>query len=163
MTAALPLIRASLASPLGPLRVEFDAVGRLHRLAFGSVPDEAPAVATAPASVVRAVAAYFGGDMRAIDSIELDPPGTPFQREVWAALRRIPAGTTTTYGRLAAALGRPGAGRAVGLANGANPVAIVVPCHRVIGASGALTGYGGGIERKRWLLDHERRATEVTE
>jgi methylated-DNA-[protein]-cysteine S-methyltransferase len=163
VTAAPPLLRASLASPLGPLRVEFDAGGRLHRLAFGSAPDEASAAATAPASVVRAVAAYFAGEMRAFDSIALDPPGTPFQREVWAALRRIPAGTTTTYGRLAAALGRPGASRAVGLANGANPVAIVVPCHRVIGASGALTGYGGGIERKRWLLDHERRATEVTE
>jgi methylated-DNA-[protein]-cysteine S-methyltransferase len=163
VTAAPPLLRASLASPLGPLRVEFDAGGRLHRLAFGSASDEAPAMAAAPASVVRAVAAYFAGDMRAFDCIELDPPGTRFQREVWAALRRIPAGTTTTYGRLAAALGRPGASRAVGLANGANPVAIVVPCHRVIGASGALTGYGGGIERKRWLLDHERRATEVTE
>ncbi|HSL34697.1 MAG TPA: methylated-DNA--[protein]-cysteine S-methyltransferase, partial [Candidatus Limnocylindrales bacterium] len=158
-----PLLRGLLASPLGPLLVEFDSGGRLHGLAFGSAPNGAPAVATAPAPVVRAVAAYFAGDMRAFDSIELDPPGTPFQREVWAALRGIPAGTTTTYGRLAAALGRPGSSRAVGLANGANPVAIVVPCHRVIGASGSLTGYGGGIERKRWLLDHERRATEVTE
>ena len=80
---------------------------------------------------------------------------TPFQRAVWAALRRIPAGSTTSYGALSAEIGRPAAVRAVGLANGANPVAIVVPCHRVIGADGSLTGYGGGLPRKRWLLAHE--------
>jgi methylated-DNA-[protein]-cysteine S-methyltransferase len=83
--------------------------------------------------------------------------GTDFQRRVWAALRHIPAGTTTTYGGLARVIGQPSASRAVGLANGANPIAIVVPCHRVIGADGTLTGYGGGIERKRFLLAHERR------
>ncbi len=81
--------------------------------------------------------------------------GTDFQRRVWAALREIPSGTTRTYGDIAAELGEPGAARAVGLANGANPVAIVVPCHRVIGSAGALTGFGGGLERKRWLLEHE--------
>jgi methylated-DNA-[protein]-cysteine S-methyltransferase len=81
--------------------------------------------------------------------------GTPFQREVWAALRRIPAGQIASYGQLAARIGRPAAVRAVGLANGSNPVGVIVPCHRVIGANGSLTGYGGGIERKRWLLAHE--------
>ncbi len=83
--------------------------------------------------------------------------GSPFQRRVWQALLEIPYGATTTYGELALRLGKPGAARAVGLANGRNPFAIVVPCHRVVGARGALTGYGGGLERKRWLLDHERR------
>ena len=81
--------------------------------------------------------------------------GTAFQREVWAALRTIPTGETTTYGRLASQLGRPKAMRAVGMANGANPISIIVPCHRVIGANASLTGYGGGLERKRWLLRHE--------
>jgi methylated-DNA-[protein]-cysteine S-methyltransferase len=81
--------------------------------------------------------------------------GTPFQKLVWAELRNIPAGATISYGELAKRIGRPGASRAVGLANGSNPIAIVVPCHRVIGANGSLTGYGGGMERKRWLLEHE--------
>jgi methylated-DNA-[protein]-cysteine S-methyltransferase len=91
-----------------------------------------------------------------IDTLPVETGGTPFQREVWHALREIPCGTTTSYGKLAELIGRPAAMRAVGLANGANPVAVVVPCHRVIGANGSLTGYGGGIERKRWLLDHEK-------
>jgi methylated-DNA-[protein]-cysteine S-methyltransferase len=95
--------------------------------------------------------------VRAIDAVDVRTGGTDFQRRVWAALRRIPAGTTTSYGRLAAAIGSPSACRAVGLANGANPIGIVVPCHRVIGADKTLTGYGGGIDRKRWLLDHELR------
>jgi methylated-DNA-[protein]-cysteine S-methyltransferase len=103
----------------------------------------------------RAMAAYFDGASTAIDALEVRTAGTFFQREVWAALRGIPAGTTTTYGRLATLLGRPNAMRAVGMANGANPVSIVVPCHRVIGADATLTGYGGGVERKRWLLEHE--------
>ena len=111
----------------------------------------------APAAITRALSAYFRGDLAAIAPIASVTAGTSFQREVWRALRSIPAGSTTTYGALAAQLGRPAASRAVGLANGANPVAIVVPCHRVIGANGALTGYGGGIARKRWLLDHEAR------
>ena len=107
-------------------------------------------------AVSAALEAFFAGRLQAIDAVAVHTGGTAFQRRVWAALRAIPAGTTTTYGRLAAALGQPTASRAVGLANGANPVVIVVPCHRVIGADGTLTGYGGGIERKRWLLDHER-------
>lgn len=111
-----------------------------------------------PAAAIR-LAAYFAGDLTALDAIEVEARGTPFQEEVWAALRRIPPGATVTYGELAARLGRPGASRAVGRANGQNPVAIVVPCHRVVGAHGALAGYGGGLERKRWLLAHEQPRT----
>ncbi len=98
---------------------------------------------------------YFAGDIAAIDRIAVDTGGTPFQQSVWRLLRLIPPGTTATYGELAGKLHSPGAARAVGLANGSNPVAIVVPCHRVIGAGGKLVGYGGGLDRKRWLLSHE--------
>ena len=108
-------------------------------------------------SLASRIRAYFEGDMHALDRIPVDTSGTVFQEEVWAALRRLQPGETTTYGRLAAELGRPAAARAVGLANGQNPVAVVVPCHRVVGASGSLTGYAGGLDRKRWLLDHEAR------
>jgi len=101
------------------------------------------------------LSAYMAGDLTAIDNLPTETTGTAFQREVWAALRDIPAGQTWSYGALAAHIGRPAAVRAVGLANGANPIGVVVPCHRVIGANGTLTGYGGGIERKRWLLEHE--------
>lgn len=109
----------------------------------------------APEAVRTAVASYFGGDHRALDGLTVKTAGTDFQRAVWAALRDIPAGETRTYGQLAAAIGRPKAVRAAGLANGQNPVAVIVPCHRVIGANGTLTGYAGGLERKQWLLDHE--------
>ena len=103
----------------------------------------------------KALEAYFTGDLTALDSLEVETAGTPFQRAVWSALRRIPAGQTLSYGALAAQIGKPSAVRAVGLANGANPIGVVVPCHRVIGANGDLTGYGGGLARKRWLLEHE--------
>jgi methylated-DNA-[protein]-cysteine S-methyltransferase len=103
----------------------------------------------------RALEAYFGGELGAIEPLQTATNGTEFQRQVWRALRRIPTGCTLSYGALAAKIGRPAAVRAVGLANGANPIAIVVPCHRVIGANASLTGYGGGLERKRWLLSHE--------
>ena len=106
------------------------------------------------------LAAYLAGELRAFD-VALAPLGTPFQLEVWAALRRVPYGTTTTYGALAAAIGRPSAVRAVGAANGRNPVGIVVPCHRVVGADGSLTGYAGGLDRKRFLLDLERRTAAL--
>jgi methylated-DNA-[protein]-cysteine S-methyltransferase len=109
-----------------------------------------------PSASRRAIEAYFAGDVRALDALQTATGGTPFQRQVWAALRRIPSGETCSYGHLAAEIGHPTAVRAVGLANGANPIAVVVPCHRVIGADGTLTGYGGGLERKRWLIDHER-------
>lgn len=105
--------------------------------------------------VVDNLNAFFGGDIAAIDDIPVAMAGTPFQREVWSALREIPSGETWSYGNLANHIGRPSAVRAVGLANGANPIGVVVPCHRVVGADGSLTGYGGGIERKQWLLRHE--------
>lgn len=111
-----------------------------------------------PAGVATALGAYFRGDLAALDAVEVDPEGTSFQRAVWAALRTIPHGETTSYGVLARTLGAPTASRAVGAANGANPIWIVVPCHRVLGASGALTGYAGGLDVKRWLLEHERAA-----
>jgi O-6-methylguanine DNA methyltransferase len=102
-----------------------------------------------------ALTAYFDGELTAIDRIPVETIGSEFQQRVWAELRKIPVGTTTSYGALALKLGKPGASRAVGLANGSNPVGVVVPCHRVIGADGTLTGYGGGLPRKRWLLEHE--------
>jgi methylated-DNA-[protein]-cysteine S-methyltransferase len=127
---------------------------RLLRLHYGR---DAFALRTgrAPADVRDPLMAYLAGELQAIDALHVVTAGTPFQREVWAALRSIPAGQTTSYGRLAAQIGRPTAVRAVGLANGANPVGVVVPCHRVIGADRSLTGYAGGVERKRWLLAHE--------
>jgi methylated-DNA-[protein]-cysteine S-methyltransferase len=103
----------------------------------------------------RALLAYFEGQLDAIGEVQVATSGTEFQNQVWQALRRIPRGETLSYGALAKQIGRPAAVRAVGLANGSNPIAIVVPCHRVIGANASLTGYGGGLERKRWLLDHE--------
>jgi len=111
---------------------------------------------SSPAAAV--LGRYFAGDLKAIDRLKTANGGTAFQRKVWAAPRTIPARATTSYGELAARLGMPKAARAVGLANGANPIAIVVPCHRVIGANGGLTGYGGGLARKRWLLAHEAGA-----
>jgi methylated-DNA-[protein]-cysteine S-methyltransferase len=104
----------------------------------------------------RTLQAYFAGDMTALAFLPTATNGSDFQRMVWNELRRIPVGHTISYGTLAVRIGRPTAARAVGLANGANPVAIVVPCHRVIGADDSLTGYGGGLDRKRWLLAHER-------
>lgn len=99
--------------------------------------------------------AYFAGDLDALNALRARTNGTAFQRSVWAGLRAIPAGVAWSYADLAAFVGRPAAVRAAGAANGANPVGVIVPCHRVIGADGSLTGYGGGIERKRWLLRHE--------
>jgi methylated-DNA-[protein]-cysteine S-methyltransferase len=110
------------------------------------------------ANLTEPIAAYFAGDLHAIDDLPVRTGGTPFQRAVWAALRAIPCGTTVSYAEIARRIGRPSALRAVGLANNANPVGIVVPCHRVVGSDGSLTGYGGGLERKRWLLAHEARA-----
>ncbi|MBF9234957.1 methylated-DNA--[protein]-cysteine S-methyltransferase [Microvirga alba] len=111
-----------------------------------------------PGGFTTAMIAYFNGDLGIIDDLPVETAGTPFQRKVWAALRDIPCGVTISYSELARRIDQPSAVRAVGLANGANPVGIVVPCHRVVGANGTLTGYGGGIERKRWLLAHETKA-----
>lgn len=108
---------------------------------------------------VHQVRSYFAGDATALDTVDVDLDGTPFQQAVWAAVRRVRAGETASYAAIARAVGAPAAVRAVGAANGANPVCLVVPCHRIIGTDGRLTGYGGGLDRKRWLLAHEATHT----
>jgi methylated-DNA-[protein]-cysteine S-methyltransferase len=135
---------------------------RLRRLLGTHYPGYTLQDGDAPAALKHALESYFNGDVGALTNVPTATNGTPFQREVWKALRAIPAGTTLSYGQLATKLGRKGASRAVGAANGANPIPIVVPCHRVIGADGSLTGFGSGIERKRWLLDHEARCASKT-
>ena len=156
-----------VATPTGDVLLVTDAEGAVRALDFAGYEErmmrllrrhwgEAALVqGRAPAAVRAAVEAYFGGDMAALDGLTVRTGGTVFQRAVWAALRAIPAGQTRTYGQLAASIGAPKAVRAAGLANGQNPIAVIVPCHRVIGANGTLTGYAGGIERKQWLLAHE--------
>ena len=116
-----------------------------------------------PHGLADAVRRYFAGDLAALDNLPTTTAGTAFQREVWRALREISCGDTVSYAELAERIGKPKAVRAVGLANGSNPIGVIVPCHRVIGADGSLTGYGGGIERKRWLLRHESRAGALWE
>ena len=108
-----------------------------------------------PGGVVSVLSRYFAGDLTSLDEVEVELHGTPFQERVWKALRTVTAGTTSSYAQLAGRVGAPTAVRAVGAANGANPVAVVLPCHRIIGSNGSLTGYGGGLDRKRWLLSHE--------
>ncbi len=145
-------------SPLGPLTlVAVDgALGGLYMVEQRHLPAlDLPRDDRALPEVKEQLAAYWARELRDFD-LPLAMVGSPFQQEVWAGLRTIPYGETWSYGELATAVGRPGASRAVGLANGRNPVSVVVPCHRVVGSGGALTGYGGGLERKRWLLDHER-------
>jgi methylated-DNA-[protein]-cysteine S-methyltransferase len=124
----------------------------LLRLQYGAVVLQD---ARAPRDLRAALSAYFKGELASLKTIKWRVAGTPFQRKVWTALPKIPAGTTSSYGALAAQLGMPKAVRAVGHANGSNPISVVVPCHRLIGANGALVKYGGGLERKRWLLEHE--------
>jgi methylated-DNA-[protein]-cysteine S-methyltransferase len=125
---------------------------QLLRLQYGVTVLQA---ARAPDDIRSALSRYFKGELGSLAAIKWRVAGTAFQRKVWTALRTIPAGMTLSYGALAAQLGMPKAVRAVGLANGSNPISVVLPCHRVIGANGSLTGYGGGLERKRWLLEHE--------
>jgi len=108
-----------------------------------------------PGGLTSAMRRYFKGDLSVIDKLPVKTAGTPFQRSVWKALRKIECGRTISYAELARRIGKPRAVRAVGLANGQNPVSVVVPCHRVIGSNGSLTGYGGGLPRKKWLLEHE--------
>ena len=156
-------------SPLAPLFIVTDEGGalraldfadhesRMHRLLRDHYGDFDLRAGSAPETVTRSLDAYFSDELTALDDLRVETGGTPFQRQIWEALRTIPAGATRSYGEIAASIGRASASRAVGAANGANPVAIVVPCHRVIGANGSLTGYGGGMPRKRWLLDHESR------
>ncbi len=166
------MIRLTLteqASPLGTLLLitdgealraldfhdDTDRMHRLLRLHYGTFQLVA---ASQPTEAGRHVQAYFDGDLNALDRITVHTGGTEFQREVWAALRRIPPGITLSYGTLAERLGKPTAIRAVGAANGANPISIVIPCHRLRGADGSLTGYAGGLHRKEWLIKHEAAA-----
>lgn len=158
-----------IAAPIGAMLILTDDEGllravdwenyeaRMHRLLRLHYGPDAVRLSQghATSTAAQRLTQYLAGDLGAIDAIAVKTNGTEFQRKVWAALRKIPAGETTTYGLLAAKLNRPKAVRAVGRANGANPVGVVVPCHRVIGADSSLTGYGGGLERKRWLLGHE--------
>lgn len=149
----------TMDSPVGPLTL----AGRNGRLMHLRMVDQTyepsregwTADATAFGDAVAQLNAYFTGEVMEFD-LELDLVGTEFQRRVWDALTTIPYGQTRTYGEIARQIGSPGASRAVGLANGHNPIGIIVPCHRVIGANGGLTGYGGGLERKKHLLDMER-------
>jgi methylated-DNA-[protein]-cysteine S-methyltransferase len=163
---AVTLQTTLVPSPIGPIRV-FARGGALVALSV-SEDDDWTRRALArrfgvfdleeekdPGGAASALRRYFAGDLRAIDSLAVDPGGTPFQQRVWAALRKIPVGTTVAYSALAQRLGEPLAVRAVAAANGRNPIGIVIPCHRVIGADGSLVGYGGGLPRKRWLLGHE--------
>jgi methylated-DNA-[protein]-cysteine S-methyltransferase len=169
MRSARPdhLVRSWLETPVATLQIVVDAADvvrvldfdndsprtrRLMAIHYGGVP---VVEGEPPPSIRAALNRYFAGDLAALADIPYRVAGTDFQRQVWTALTQIPAGQTESYAGLAARIGRPTAVRAVGLANGANPVGIVIPCHRVIGSGGALTGYGGGIERKRWLLAHE--------
>lgn len=165
---AVLLLKDRLKTPLGLLLVFATATGRLRGIDWeehevrllGQLQRRARGrleirPARNPGGATAALRAYFGGELGAINGLKVEMPGTPFQRRVWQELRRIPAGTTISYAELARRIGRPSSVRAVGLANGSNPVSIVVPCHRVIGSDGSLTGYGGGLPRKRWLLAHE--------
>jgi methylated-DNA-[protein]-cysteine S-methyltransferase len=162
-------------TPIGDLMLVADAFGRLRASHFADHEEGllrmlarqygargfALEPVPNPHGLTAVVDAYFGGDLAAIDGLPVTFVGTDFQRAVWTALRQIPVGTTVSYSGLARRIGRPQAVRAVGLANGANPVGVVVPCHRVVGADGRLVGYGGGISRKRWLLDHEAGARSL--
>lgn len=139
-----------------------DYEARMHKLLGRHFPEFGLEEADNPYGYSNLLRAYFKGDFKALNTIEVSTGGTLFQQEVWKLLRTIPVGTTTTYGELALKLSKPGAARAVGLANSLNPVAIVIPCHRVIGANTSLTGYAGGLERKRWLLTHESPKLEQT-
>lgn len=169
MSSTQHFIVDHIPSPIGAIRIVVDEQTQLRALDWDDYEDRMLRLlerhygrggvtltsARAPASIREPIERYLAGDFDAVRSVPVATNGTAFQRGVWAQLREIPPGRTLSYGQLAARIGQPRAVRAVGLANGANPVAVVVPCHRVIGADGSLTGFGGGIERKRWLLMHE--------
>lgn len=152
-----------IETPVGTLRVLVTPEGKLQKLGWfeeNELPDGVERV-TDPCGVSSRLLEYFSGNIEIIDALDVDGRGTPFQRRVWQALREVPPGTTATYGEIAVRVGRPRAVRAVGGANHVNPIGIVVPCHRIIGKDGSLTGYAGGLDRKRWLLAHEARHARV--
>jgi methylated-DNA-[protein]-cysteine S-methyltransferase len=171
MSDVLKLLIDRIETPIGELLLVVDGAGKLRavdwadyesrmlrllRLHYGKNGFELEP-AYNPHGLRDTINRYFAGDIEAINDIPVQTAGTAFQRSVWNELRKIPSGTPISYGRLAEQIARPTAVRAVGLANGANPIGVVVPCHRVIGSTGSLTGYGGGLERKQWLLEHERK------
>ena len=145
---------ASLDTPIGALTVRVDADGALVGIDLSGTPGEQPAQPDHCRQALRQLGQYFAGQRESFD-LPLSVRGSEFQKQVWQALRQIPFGQAVSYGRLATTLGRPGAARAVGQANGANPIPIVVPCHRVIAGNGGLGGFSGGLAAKRWLLAHE--------
>jgi methylated-DNA-[protein]-cysteine S-methyltransferase len=157
-----------LNTPLGSALVVTDLLGKMRAVDFSDYEARMLKLlrihyhafelhtTTAPVRVKAIFSRYFAGDVHALNEGECQTNGTAFQQRIWQTLRTIPAGKTATYGEIARRLGSPNAARAVGLANGANPLSIIVPCHRLVGANGSLTGYAGGLHRKQWLLDHER-------
>lgn len=166
---ALTFLLEHVPTPLGEMLIVTDEQGvlraldwhdheaRMHELMRRQYPTAKPQlkVTAQRSAATQAMQAYFDGDIAVIHQLEVATGGTDFQRQIWTALRGIPDGETTSYGELARRIGNPAAVRAVGLANGANPISIVLPCHRVIGSNRSLTGYGGGLQRKQWLLQHE--------
>jgi methylated-DNA-[protein]-cysteine S-methyltransferase len=171
MVEPLTLLIDRIKTPIGELAIVADEGGKLRAVEWTEHDDRmhrsfrlhygedsyALKKARNPTGLSTALRAYFDGELTAIDGLKVATGGTDFQKSVWKALRAIPCGETISYAALAQRVGRPKAVRAVGHANGDNPISVVVPCHRVIGTNGSLTGYGGGIARKRWLLAHERR------
>lgn len=175
MPEPLPLVLDIIPTPIGAMTIAVDTAANLRVALFTE--DEAVLTrqlrlhygktgftltqARNPHGISDLIRRYFAGELAAIDAISVATGGTLFQQKVWKELRSIPCGTTTSYGDLARRIGHSTAVRAVGAANGDNPVAVIVPCHRIIGSNGSLTGYGGGLERKRWLLDHEKRPSRL--
>jgi len=158
-SAIMELIRYLYDSPLGRLSILGDDE-RIHRLSFADaephMPEDGKGISPAILLCRKELDAYFSGNGR-VFTVPLAPEGSPFQIRVWNELQRIPYGNTLSYGQLARQLGDAKCIRAAGSANGRNPIAILIPCHRVIGSQGSLTGYAGGLDRKKWLLDHEKR------
>jgi methylated-DNA-[protein]-cysteine S-methyltransferase len=169
MAEPLALQIDRLPTPIGELLIVADGDGKLRTIDWTDHEARMRALldrqygkggytmkpARDPGGLTSAMRAYFKGNLGVIDRLPVAAVGTPFQQSVWRALRKIPRGRTISYAELARRIGRPKAVRAAGLANGQNPISIVVPCHRVIGSDGTLTGYGGGLSRKKWLLEHE--------
>lgn len=164
----MTMIVEALETPIGTLTLAH-AEGALVHVAFDGEWSRAeaaltarygaPSAAASHTETLKRLRAYFDGDPTAIESIPVAPAGTPFRRAVWDAMRAIPAGQTITYAELAARVGRPSATRAAGTACGANPIPIVIPCHRIVRTGGGIGGYGGGLPVKRWLLSHEAPAS----
>jgi methylated-DNA-[protein]-cysteine S-methyltransferase len=169
MVETLELLVDRVATPIGELVVIADREGRLRTIDWSDYEARMKRLLDRyygicrytltprrdPGGLTTAMRRYFKGDIAVLSGLPVATPGTPFQNDVWRALRKIKHGSTISYGELARRIGKPKAVRAAGLANGQNPISIVVPCHRVIGSDGSLTGYGGGLPRKQWLLSHE--------